>query len=152
MVFAHSRQYIPRCVLIGPCVLSGGGIRLEYPGGMPLRVPREYRRVPAALVPLECPGVYPVMPCACLVAAVQAHRQAQRQVGHGFLGLPKPNGVVKLQSPENKLGKKDGGVRRVHGDVQPALNASVRYGEVLKYGMATALPGRAHWRAPDGGC
>ena len=94
----------------------------------------------------------PRVPRRTWLAAVHAHRQAQRQVGHGFLGLPKPNGVVKLQSPENKLGKKDGGVRRVHGDVQPALNASVRYGEVLKYGMATALPGRAHWRAPDGGC
>jgi hypothetical protein len=33
------------------------------------------------------------------VAAVRAHRQAQRQVGHGFLGLPKPNGISQLQSP-----------------------------------------------------
>jgi hypothetical protein len=35
--------------------------------------------------------VYPVVLCAGLVAAVHAHRSAHWQVGHGFLGLPKPN-------------------------------------------------------------
>ena len=34
-----------------------------------------------------------------LVAAVRAHRHAQRQVGHGFLGLPRPKLMAKLQSP-----------------------------------------------------
>jgi hypothetical protein len=63
------------------------------------RVPREHRRVPSALVPLEHPNAYPVVLCARLVAAVHAHRQAQRQVGHGLLGLPNRNGMAKLTKP-----------------------------------------------------
>jgi hypothetical protein len=43
--------------------------------------------------------VFPVALCARLVAAVHAHRNAQWQAGHGFLGLPNPNGISKLQSP-----------------------------------------------------
>ena len=39
-------------------------------------------------MPVEYPGVYPVALCAGVVAAVHAHRHAQWQVGHGFLGLP----------------------------------------------------------------
>jgi hypothetical protein len=34
-----------------------------------------------------------------LVAAAHAHRQAQWQVGNGFLGLPNRNGMAKLQNP-----------------------------------------------------
>jgi hypothetical protein len=33
------------------------------------------------------------------MAAVHAHRQAQRQVGHGFFGLPNRKGYPKLQRP-----------------------------------------------------
>ena len=48
----------------------------------------------------ECPGP-PGAPSvqATLVAAVHAHRQAQRQVGHGFLRLPDQNGIPTMQSP-----------------------------------------------------
>jgi hypothetical protein len=50
------------------------------------------------LVPLEYPNACaPFVLCARLVAAVPAHRHAQRQVGHGFLGLPNQNGIPKLQ-------------------------------------------------------
>ena len=55
--------------------------------------------------------------------------------------------------PRGLQGKK--GSRRsamLHGDIQPAPNASVPHGGVLDDGMATALPGRAHWCAPGGGC
>ncbi len=41
-------------------------------------------------MPLEYPNACPAVPCARLVAAVRTHRNAHWQVGHGFLGLPKP--------------------------------------------------------------
>jgi hypothetical protein len=54
--------------------------------------------------------------------------------------------MAKLQSPAKKApGGKDRSVRRVHGDVKAAARASVRYGDVLDYGMA-ANPSCA----PDG--
>ena len=43
--------------------------------------------------------MYPVVLHARLVAAVHAHRQAHWQVGDGFLGLPHPNGIPKLDRP-----------------------------------------------------
>ncbi len=55
--------------------------------------------------------------------------------------------------PRGLQGKR--GLRRsamLHGDIQPAPNASVPYGGVLDYGMAAELPGRAHRCAPGGGC
>ena len=68
------------------------------------------------------------------MAEVRAHRQAQQQVGHGFLGLPNRNGMAQLQSPAKRAAEMDGSVRRVHGDVRPAARRSG-----LNYGMATTL-------------
>jgi hypothetical protein len=58
---------------------SGSGILLEHPG--------EHRGVSSVECRLMYPNVCPVMLCARSVAAVHAHRQAQRQVCDGFLGL-----------------------------------------------------------------
>ncbi len=74
----------------------------------------------------------------------------------GWPRLPwpaKPNGISKLQTPANKLRKKDCGAQRVHGDVQPTARCSVCKRGVLAglwHGSAAALTGP--WCAPGGGC
>ncbi len=74
--------------------------------------------------------MYPVVLCARLVAAAHAHRQAQWQVGHGFLGLP--NGRDTKTAKPGERGHWHTLSLGVHGDVQPATRGSVRYGDVLR--------------------
>ena len=82
-------------------------------------------------VPLEYPGVCPVVLCARLVAAVHAHQLAQWQVGHGFLGLPTQNGMAKLTKPGERAHRHSLGVYRgsrgKHID-KPREGSGARYG------------------------
>jgi hypothetical protein len=60
---------------------------------------------------------------------------------------PNRHGMAQLQSPANRAGEIDGGVLRVHGDVQPAarrrLGMAAQRSELLELAMATELPRRA---------
>ena len=112
-----------------------------YPGGViPLGYAVSVPRVPMQRL-FSATG-----PPSNLVAAVHAHRQAQWQVGHGLLGLPNRTGYPNCKPRQDGSGGEDRGMRRVHRDVKPAARASVRYGDVLDYGMAANAS-----CAPDGG-
>ena len=87
----------------------------------------------------------PRVPHRTWVAAVHAHRQAQRQVGHGFLGLPNRTGYPKLQSPGKRApGKKRiaafGNVARRH-TARPKCQRSVRRCAGLWHGNGAAWTG-----------
>jgi hypothetical protein len=69
------------------------------------------------------------MLCARRMAAVQAHRQAHWQVGHGFLGLPSQNGMAKLRSPARRLRRTSFWVAEARGKPPPrriAVDGRVR--------------------------
>jgi hypothetical protein len=57
----------------------------------------------------------PRVPRQTWLVAVPAHRQAQRQVGHGFLRLPRRNGMAKAVKPGKKARGKIGGHHSARG-------------------------------------
>ncbi len=82
-------------------------------------------------VAVECPfGDQPTGTPSNLAAAVHAHRQAQWQVGHGFLGLPNRKRDIKTAKPGKKARGGGGGggvrgVRRGHRDKHPPPKPTV---------------------------
>jgi hypothetical protein len=67
--------------------------------------------------------VYPVVLCARWVAAVHAHRNAQRQVGHGVLGLPKPKRDGETAKPGERAHRHSFGVGEAREKPTAAMGA-----------------------------
>ncbi len=116
-----------------------------------LRVPSEHHRVPSAQCRFEYPNACPAVPCARWVAAVHAHRNAHWQVGHGLLGLPKPERDGETAKPGERAKRLSLGSARLEQTATAAMGASgahrnraERRGRTAgaRYGMGVQRKGR----------